>query len=173
MIVFYKVMSRTKVVLLFLAYAVALTLLEFTYRYLDFVTRRNATPWTSPFIEELTGVFGGVALMLPVAIWMAKHYRLDTFEWKRNVLLHLAAIPVVSVMHTTLNWGSRAVMFPIVGLGRYNYGDMPTRYFMELPSDVIWYSMTVGLATLYYRQLRAVQLEKTLAKAQLHLPEPL
>jgi two-component system LytT family sensor kinase len=44
---------------------------------------------------------------------------------------------------------------------------MPVRYFMELPSDVIGYAMTVGLTTLYYRQFRAAQLEKTLAQAQL------
>ena len=55
--------SRIKVVLLFLAYAVALTLLEFTYHYLDVVTRNKYIPWGVPFLEQMTGVFGAVALI--------------------------------------------------------------------------------------------------------------
>jgi two-component system, LytTR family, sensor kinase len=157
---------RVKVVLLFFVYAVALTLLEFTYRYLDFVSRQRPTPWQVPFIEQLTGVFGAVAL-LPVAIWMARKYRLDTYSWARNIPFHVVAILAGSIVHTTWNWGTRVLLFPIAGLGPYDYGIMTTRYFMELPIDVTSYAVAVSLATLYYRQLRAAQLEKTLAQAQL------
>jgi two-component system LytT family sensor kinase len=158
--------SRIRVGLLFFAYAVVLTLLEFTYRYLDFVTRQRPIPWQVPFIEQITGVFGAVAL-IPVVIWMARRYRLDTYAWARNIPWHISALLAFSVVHTTLNWGSRALIFPLAGLGSYDYGTMPTRYFMEFPIDVSTYSMTVLLITLYYRQIRAAQLEKTLAQAQL------
>lgn len=49
--------QRLRVVLLVVAYAFALTLLEFTYKYLDFVSRNFDISWTAPFVEELTGVF--------------------------------------------------------------------------------------------------------------------
>lgn len=159
--------SRIKVVLLFVVCGVALTLLEFTYKYLDFITRQYETPWKIPFLEELTGAFGAVAV-LPFVIWMARNYRLDAPDWARKVPFHITALLVGSAIHTTLNWGSRVLIFPLAGLGHYDYGIMRIRYFMEFPSDVLLYATTVGLATLYYRQLRAVQLEKTLAKAQLH-----
>jgi anti-sigma regulatory factor (Ser/Thr protein kinase) len=158
--------SRLRVALLVVVYATAIGLLEFSYKYLDFVTRRNPTPWTVPFIEEMTGVFGA-AVVIPLAIWMARHYRLDAPGWIRNVPVHVAALLVGSVVHTSLNWGLRVLIFPLVGLGNYDYGAMPVRYFMELPSDVLGYGITVGLASLYYRQFRAAQLEKTLAQAQL------
>lgn len=157
---------RVKIVLLLVVYAVALTCLEFTYHYLDFVSRNRVISWKVPFLEQMTGVFGAVAL-LPVAIYMARNYRLDAFEWLKNVPRHLGALLLFSLVHTTWNWGARAALFPLAGLGPYDYGAMPVRYFMELPIDVVSYSMAVSIATLYYRQWGAAQLEKTLAQAQL------
>jgi two-component system LytT family sensor kinase len=156
---------RLKVVLLYLVYASALTLLEFTYKYLDFVSRQYHIPWQVPFIEELTGVFA--AVVIPIGIWMARRYRLDSSGWVRNLPWHIVALVLGSAIHTSLNWGLRVLIFPLAGLGAYDYGAMPTRYFMEFPSDVIAYAMAVSLATLYHRQLRAARLEKTLAQAQL------
>jgi len=160
---------RLKFALLLLVYTIAIALLEFTYKYLDFVTRGSHPPWQGPFIEEMTGAFAA-AVVLPLAIWMAHRYRLDTWDATvllHNLPLHLAALAVGSAVHTSLNWGLRVLIFPLAGLGSYNYGAMPIRYFMELPSDVLGYAITVGLTTLYYRQFRAAQLEKTLAQAQL------
>src|SRR5580698_5400550 len=88
---FYMVRPRLNLVLLFVLYAVVLTLLEFTYHYLDFVTRQNPTPWQVPFIEQMTGAFGAVALM-PLAVFMARRYRLDTLAWIRNVPPHLVTL---------------------------------------------------------------------------------
>jgi LytS/YehU family sensor histidine kinase len=64
-------------------------------------------------------------------------------------------------------WGSRSIIFPLVGLGSYSYGIMPTRYFMEFGSDILVYGTTFAVTFLYDRQRRAAELEKTLAKAQL------
>ena len=93
----------------------------------------------------------------------------DSPGWARHLPRHLALIFAGSIVHArALNWGLRSLIFPIAGLGPYNYGSMPTRYFMELPVDVIFVSsICAGLATLFYRQFRATQLEKTLAQAQL------
>jgi LytS/YehU family sensor histidine kinase len=45
---------------------------------------------------------------------------------------------------------------------------MPARFFLEFPSDVMLFSITVAISTLYHRQVRAAELEKKLAQAQLH-----
>jgi LytS/YehU family sensor histidine kinase len=81
--------------------------------------------------------------------------------------VHFGILLAGSFVHTSLNWGLRLVLFPLAGLGHYDYGLMPTRYFMELPADVIFYTIWAGMTTLFYRQFRATQLEKTLAQAQL------
>src|ERR1700722_8483945 len=163
---FYMARPRLKIVLLFFVYAVSLTCLEFTYHYLDFVSRNRVISWKVPFLEQMTGVFGAVAL-LPVVIYMARNYRLDGFEGLKNVPRHLGALLLFSLAHTTWNWGARVLLFPLDGLGPYDYGAMPIRYFMELPIDVVRYSTAGSIATLSYRQLGAAQIEKTLAQAQL------
>jgi sensor histidine kinase YesM len=122
-----------------------------------------------PFLEEMTAAFGA-ALVIPIAIWMARRYRVDTLDFStllRNLPLHLVALVVGSFIHTSLNWSLRVLTFPLAGLGSYDYGAMPVRYFMEFPSDTIGYVVTVSITSLYYRQFRAAQLEKTLAQAQL------
>jgi LytS/YehU family sensor histidine kinase len=157
---------RLKAALLLLAYATAIALLEFTYRYLDIVTRQHSQPWQVSFIEQATGCYGAVVIVL-LAWWAARRYPLDASSWARHLPRHIALVLAGSVVHTTLNWGSRALIFPLAGLGPYDYGIMPTRYFMELPVDIINYAIWAGLTTLYYRQIRAAELEKTLAQAQL------
>jgi two-component system, LytTR family, sensor kinase len=157
---------RIKVALLLLAYATATSMLEFTYRYLDIVTRQRHESWLITFIEQATGCCAAVVIIL-LAVWATRRYPLDSPAWARRLPIHIAILLAGSVVHTSLNWGSRALLFPLAGLGRYYYGIMPTRYFMELPVDVITYAMWVGLTTLFYRQFRAAQLEKTLAQAQL------
>jgi len=158
--------SRGKFALFIFAYACATTLLEFTYRYLDVVARQRHDPWLVTFIEQATGCFAAVIIML-LAMWATRRYPLDSPAWARNLPRHFVILIAGSIVHTSLNWGLRAVLFPLAGLGRYNYGVMPTRYFMELPTDVLTYAIWASLTTLFFRQLRAAQLEKTLATAQL------
>jgi two-component system, LytTR family, sensor kinase len=157
---------RGKFAVLLLAYASATTLLEFTYRYLDIVARQRHEPWAVSFIEQSTGCYAAVVVIL-LAVWAARRYPLDSPAWARNLPRHFAILLAGSIAHTTLNWGLRSLIFPLTGLGRYHYGVMPTRYFMELPADVIIYALWAGLTTLFYRQFRATDLEKTLAQAQL------
>ncbi len=158
--------SRTRIAWLLLAYASATSLLEFTYRYLDDVARQKDVAWQIPFIEQATGCYAAIVILL-LAVWGVRRYPLDSSAWARHLPMHFGFVVAGSVVHTTLNWGLRSLIFPIAGLGSYNYGKMPTRYFMEFPVDIVFYSIWAGLATLYDRQFRAAQLEKTLAQAQL------
>ena len=69
---------------------------------------------------------------------------------------------------------SREILFPIAGLGSYDYGIMSLRYPMELTNDVITYFFFVGVIYTFdfyrnarNRELRTAQLENKLSQAQL------
>src|SRR5579864_8399861 len=71
-------------------------------------------------------------------------------------------------------WGLRSALFPLAGLGPYDYGVMPLRYLMELPMQLIAFTVLVGglhavaaLEAARARELQAARVEGSLARAQL------
>jgi signal transduction histidine kinase len=166
--------SERKVVwLLWLGFFTAMGLLVFGYRYLDDLARAHEGTFATRLIEELTGAYA-VALLFPVVVHFARRLRLERHNWLRRLPLHLLALLVFSVLHTSLNWLARSLLFPLAGLGSYDYGIMPIRYLMELANDAIVYSMFVAFIYLfdYYREardreVRTAQLEARLTEAQL------
>ena len=153
---------RVKRILLLNAFGLGIGLLEFFYHYLDAVSRAYNVNFRIPLIEEVTASYAALVLVL-TAIWATRRFR----SWPLAPL-HLVTLVLTSAAHTSLNWGFRALLFPLFGLGAYDYGIMPTRYFMEFPSDTLVYCVTVALTILYDRHIRARELEKSLAQAQLH-----
>jgi two-component system LytT family sensor kinase len=157
-----RVYSRANVGLLFLLFT-ATGLLEFWYRYLDFAARGHSIDWRIPFIEQVTGNYASFALLFLIVTPVLLRARPDTHAWGRWLPTHVAAVVVYSVAHTSLLWGSRAIIFPLLGMGAYDYGLMPLRYLMELPTDVISYVVNAGalLFVLRGREARArdVQLQ--------------
>jgi len=155
------VRNRTRTALLYLILPAAFGLLEFSYRYLDFVSRQRPVNPLVPLIEQMTGCYGALVLVIPT-LWLFRRYGL------RRWPLYAATLVLGSIGHTLWNWGSRVVLFPLFGLLSYDYGTMPARFLMEFPADVILFTITIVVTTLYYRQVRAAELEKSLAQAQLH-----
>lgn len=154
------------------AFAVAtlLGLLSFAYYWLDDVVRGNPTPPLEPLVEELTGYWGAM-LLVPLGIRLARRY---PPALSARILIHLAALLVLSAASTTWNWGARSLLFPALGLGRYDYGQMPLRYLMELPKGATMYVIVLSFVVLLDRyraareqELRVAQLEAGLARAQL------
>ena len=162
-----SVSRRVRFALLLFVFATACGLLQFSYRYLDTVTREQYESPLIKLIEEFTGAYT-CFLFIPVAIWVTRRFPLGGGGWLRHLPMHLLAIVSGGAACTSLMWGSRVILFPLAGLGPYDYGRMPTRYFMEFPLQVLWYAVAVSLTMLYDRQTRATQLEKNLAQAQLH-----
>jgi two-component system LytT family sensor kinase len=168
-----RVYSRADVGKLFLLFT-ASGLLEFWYRYLDFVARHQSINWLFPFIEQMTGNYASLALLFVVVTPVALGMRPDQHRWTRWVPVHAAAVVVYSLIHTTLLWGSRVAIFPLLGLGAYDYGVMPVRYLMELPTDVISYVVNAGAVVFVWRsreasarEIQMAQLRAELAQAQL------
>lgn len=154
------------------AFAVAtlLGLLSFTYYWLDDVVRGYPTNALEPLVEELTGVWG-VVLLVPFAIRLARRFP-PALHWR--MLAHAGGLLALSAASTTWNWGVRSLLFPLVGLGPYDYGQMPLRYLMELPKGAIVYVSILTFVTLLdryrasrERELRVAHLEASLARAQL------
>jgi two-component system, LytTR family, sensor kinase len=152
------------------AVATVLGLLSFAYYWLDDVVRGNPTPALEPLVEELTGYWGAVFLV-PIGIRLARRHPCGV-HWR--ILIHAGALVALSAASTTWNWGARSLLFPALGLGRYDYGRMPLRYLMELPKGAILYVVILAFVVLLDRyraarekELRVAQLEAGLARAQL------
>lgn len=153
-----------------LALGTTVALLNFTYFWLDDAVRGVAgSPWPI-LVEELTAGFGA-ALSLTGVIWLALRWRLDERGWGGRLPRHAAGMLLFSVARTTWNWGTRSALFPLLGLGSYDYGAMPLRYLMELPSDVLLYAVAVTLTYLVDRVHRARDQELALSRLEARLAE--
>ncbi len=156
-----------------LALTTLVALLMSLYEYLDEVARATGEPASINFIEELTGVFAAASLF-PLVRAVARRFPFDGAQRTRTVAVHLLSVLAFSAVHTTLNWASREVLFRAAGLGDYDYGLMPVRYLMELPIDVIIYTLFAA-GTWFVdrheaareRQLHAARLSTELTEAQL------
>jgi signal transduction histidine kinase len=158
----------TVAVLFFLADGV----LHFGYRHLDHVARHAPVPAIEPFIEEMTGAIAGLAVFVPV-VWLVRRLPLGRDTWTRRVPAYLAAMIVTSLLHTVLMSVSRSLLWPALGLGAYDYGDMSVRYWMEMANDVVWFwvmiAILMGLEAFRRareREVAAAELRAELARAQ-------
>ena len=147
--------------------------LRFIYQYLDDVAHGDGDTFVTRSIEEGTGTLGAMLLFVAV-VRFAWRFPLDRGVWRRNLLPHAVGLIVFSIAHTTLNWALRTIAFGVAGLGPYDYGRMPVRYAMEFGNDAIGYLTILIVVTCYRyyqvmrsRELRAAQLERGLAQAQL------
>ena len=143
-----RVYSRANVGLLFLLFS-ATGLLEFWYRYLDFAARGHSIDWRIPFIEQITGGYASLALLFLIVTPVLLRARPDQQRWIQWLPWHVVAVFVYSAIHTSLLWGSREVIFRVLGMGAYDYGVMPIRYVMELPTDVTVSYTHLTLPTIY------------------------
>lgn len=168
-----RTVPRGTVWLLVFGWFTAVGFLLFTYRYLeDLAIARTGTFWAR-LIEQFTGAYAA-AVLFPLVVIFARRYRLAGPSWWRRLPLHVGALAIFSVAHTTLMAISRHLIFPLTGLGPYDYGIMSIRYPMELANDVITYWVFIGAIYTfdYYREshdreMRTLQLESRLAQSQL------
>ena len=164
---------RKRDVGIWFATVLAVGLLMFTYHHLAVLAEGESRPFLKSLINELTAAFGSGLLFWPLRLLTAR-FPLDRRRALRHAPMYGAALLVFSAVHTSLNWGLRSALYPLAGLGAYNYGRMPLRYFMEFPVDVIVFCLTVGGLHAFRRaraarerELQAARLEHSLAQAHL------
>lgn len=148
-------------------------LLKFWYLYLDDLARDRPGTFAQRALEEGTGWLAATVL-IPAIVWASRRFRFGEHPWWRLAPIHLGFAIMLSIAHTTLMAVSRAIVFPLVGMGSYDYGAMRWRYPMEFSNFVVIYAIFVGALNLfdYYRELRnrqivAAELEARLAQTQL------
>lgn len=156
-----------------LAFALVTALLRVAYVTLDDVANGQLGTLPLRTVEEFTGVLTAAVLFALVAAPVARRFPFAV-NWKRALLAHAVAFPVVTVAHTLLMAGSRAVLFSLLGLGEYHYGPLGVRMLMEAPNDLLFYSVFVVALEAYRsalarrrRERHALELERELASAEL------
>jgi len=136
------------------------------YRYLDFAANRENISFWEPFIWEMTGAWFAAPLFVFI-IPFARRFPFERGHLVSRTSLHLAVLFLYSIVHTSLLWISRILIYPVAGLGPYDYGMMRARYPMEFFHDVIAYCVVVSLVYLFDSQVRSAKLEGKLAAARL------
>lgn len=154
------------------AIVAALGLLMFAYRYLDAIAIGSGASWREPFINEMTGVLGG-ALLLPLVARVIRARPFRTRPLIATAAIHVGTLLAFSVTHTTWNWTTRSILFPLANLGPYDYGSLPWRYAMELSVDTMLYAGCAAVVLMVDRYraqqdavVRAARLEEALARAE-------
>ena len=89
----------------------------------------------------MTGAYTAL-LLLPLVVFVINRYPITRRTLATRVPLHVATFIVFAVSHTLLMWGSRELIYRLLGWGWYDYGDMRYRFFMEGQKQLVVY---VGL----------------------------
>lgn len=139
----------------------AIGLLFFSYRYLDDLAWMQRGTLAPRLIEELTGTYT-VLVLLPFVVWFVRRF---SWPWQ------IAGLLLFSAAHTTLMALTRGAIFPLAGLGHYDYGVMRFRYPMEASHDVIVYGVIAGFLHFWDRAKQAQEAELAAAKLQSELAE--
>lgn len=162
----------TKSVWLFTLFTLVGLLFSTSY-YLDDLAWLHGGTWLPRFIEEMTGSYTVLAIWPAIAL-VARRFPLGRATWRSALPIAALAALAYTVAHTTLMLLSRSLIFPLTGLGRYDYGVMAYRYPMEAAKDVMTFAVIYGglHAWRIYERGRAAEvaaagLETKLAQARL------
>lgn len=149
------------------AFFTAIGLFLFCYRYLEYLSSGFRVSPLAPLINELFTGAWMAGLLFPLVARFARRFPVSRRNWIARLPLHALALIGYSLAKTSLMWGLRSALYPLFGLGHYDYGDMLARYPMEFSMDVIVYTIMVSIVYFLDRHVRATQLEASLARARL------
>lgn len=155
-----------------LAIFIILFISFFFYRYLEQVAIGGHYPPLAIVLEEFSGIISAL-LLFPLIYWVAIRFPLPSAAWQHNLPIHFFNVCFVSFLSTNLMWVQRLLLFPLFGLGSYDYGYMPVRYPMEFAKHFVLYWFGIGIIYLLHevrfareREVRQAKLETSLAESQ-------
>ncbi|HSY48440.1 MAG TPA: histidine kinase [Thermoanaerobaculia bacterium] len=164
---------RWKRILFVFAAVTAVGLLNFSVVETSWLSEGNAGPAKYPFVWEMTGVYTFL-LLLPLLVLVINRFPLQRRNLLTRIPLHIVTFLLFAVSHTLLMWGSRALIYRLLGWGTYDYGAMRYRFLMEGQKQLIIYiALYCGLRFLAYaranreRDAAASRLERELTEARL------
>jgi signal transduction histidine kinase len=133
-----------------------------------------APPFADALFSELTGSLATVIVFFLFVVPTSRRFPLRGEGWPSRLVPHLVALVAFSLTKTGLMWVQRTLLWPVVGLGRYDYGDLEYRFPMEAANDVTGYVLlTVGVhiwdawLERRARELRRARLEARMSEARL------
>lgn len=122
----------------------SISLLLSAYRYLDQVRAgRGWGPW-APLINETTAVVSAALLFFGVRA-LVHHRPLGGRAGYRQLPWYVVSLLTFSLLHTSIHWAARSLLYPVFGLGAYDCGPMHLAYAMELPVDVLLFASMVAV----------------------------
>lgn len=146
---------------------------RFFYIWLDDLARGRMPHPTARLIEELTGAYAGGVVFL-ILVWLVPRFPLQRGTWAKRLPAYAGLVVLLGGFHTSLMWASRSLLFPMVGLGSYDYGIMRYRYPMEFAIQAPNIATFIILlhAWEWYkrsreREVNAARLEQELSRARL------
>jgi signal transduction histidine kinase len=127
---------RKLALIAFLA-ATLIGLLNFSIVMTSWRAESNGGSAKYPFVWEMTGAYTGLLLLPLIAAFIQRY--------PRRYLLHVPVFVAFAVSHTLLMWGSRVLIYRLLGWGTYDYGDMRYRFFMEGQKQLVVYLLVYAL----------------------------
>jgi signal transduction histidine kinase len=165
--------SGIKILFIIFLFATLIGLFNTNYFYLTELASGERIPLKYPLIHELTGTYT-IFLLLPVLFWIFNKFPLTRKNLLRRLPIYLLLSFGFGVCHTLLMFASRILVYRLVGLGKYDYGNLGYRFFQEYSHQlftfwIIWGVVFVirSIKAHQAQKLRTAQLEKQLAKAHL------
>ncbi|MEZ4423410.1 MAG: histidine kinase [Gemmatimonadota bacterium] len=161
--------GRTALVLLALFF-----LLESITRtaYFHFGARATGSgrPFLDTLISETTGSAGLIAMFVVVIVPLTRRWPLRRDGWAAALPRYAAGFLVYTVGKTCTMWALRALLFPLAGLGFYDYGALADRFVMEGANDVLGFALLVALvhAARAWEHERERRLHQARLEASLH-----
>lgn len=139
-------------------------LFSFARRYFASIAENRSVSVWPPLVDEITAAWLAVFLIGGVVL-LARRYPIAKFWW-----IYVLLAPVYAATHTLGMFVSRSALYPLLGLGSYDYGDLGYRFLMEAPVQLLGYGVALLIVvslTRHRRAREAERLEALLTEARL------
>lgn len=164
---------RLKTALLSFLAVTLVGLLNFSIAETSWLAEENTRAAKYPFVWEMTAAYSFL-ILLPILVFVIRRFPIERDRLLTRVSLHVVTVVLFAVTHTLMMWGSRELVYRLLGWGTYDYGAMRYRFFMEGQKQLIVYvALYATVRFLAYaranreRDLAAARLERELTEARL------
>jgi two-component system LytT family sensor kinase len=168
-----KASPRLRLWLLISGAVLLLGFVNFGIQVTSWLAERAHHPVRYAFLWEMTGALAFL-VMLPALLAFFRRFPIHRSNAWHRIPLYLALMLLLAAVQTALMWGSRTVLYGVLGWGEYDYGDIRYRYPMEALKLLLgyWgtYFVVLSITTARRqreRELAAAMLEQQLSEARL------
>lgn len=144
------------------------------YFHFGALAEGGSKAFAESLVAEMSASVAVVLLFFAVVVPVSRRFPLRGEGWPRRLPVHFVAVVVYSMAKTLFMWGSRTALWPLVGLGSYDFGTMVYRFPMEAANDVTGYALFAAAVHLWdswrarrEQELRRARLEARLSEARL------